>query len=894
MRLVAPGPEGEPTRIRIARDRVVTHPGQERLVELLVGSRLLTSDDGNITLAHEALAREWPRLRGWLDDDIEGQRILHHLSASADAWDAMDRPYSELYRGVRLAQALEWREASPIQLAPVETAFLDESVQLRSTEEHFAQAQMRALARANRRLRVLLAAAMVLLVVATGLGFLAQRNSNHAHDAAIAREADAVGALALQTPDPPKSLLLAAAATRVSPSTSTQTDLEAALAQHPELVRTAASPGPVFGEVAVSSDGSHLVVGSLDGSVFLYDAKSLKRLYTYVPRRSEHVYGTGYPVAISPDGRTAAIGVPAPASRPVRLLSIGGDRLIPLRHQLAGWAGLSRVTSISFSADGRRVAVFADNGTVGNGGAERNPTALVWNTGQPGRPVQRMAVASANPQKVLLSADGSRLYTTDPLRVYLVRTGTQLGTDGPESGVHAALNGTASKLALLGWPSGEHENNILLVDARKFAVRKRLSGMPPGFAATVAFSPDGRQVAASDLGTAYVWDTASGQMTNTLQTNDERPKGLAFSPDGSRLYTAGSARELQEWDLSGGYSVLRTVRVSHPVAGAGNASPDGSKVAYLDPFESRITFVDVDADKTSPTKDVSLGNANIAFAWSPDSSRYALAVAAHRLDVFDPSTANVVNTVHTRGVIADMAYTPDGGSLVVAAGHMIETLDPRTLRPRHDPVRLDKPVGSVDPSPDGRHAFVTLLDRPWTWHEQPLVREAALVDLETGNVLHSGALPIEDAHFAAFSPRGRQVAVVGGFGQLLLFDPETWRPVAPTASPNGPLTMWVAYSPDGTRLLTAAGDQSGDLVTLWDTTTGQAVGIASVPGGAVSAAFRPDGTVRVVDAAGGVFSWDPSLESDIAFACQAAGRDITYDEWHAAFPDLPYRKVCTA
>ena len=81
MRLVAPGPEGEPTRIRISRDRVVTRPEQERLVELLVGSRLLTSDDGNITLAHEALAREWPRLRGWLDDDVEGQRILHHLSA---------------------------------------------------------------------------------------------------------------------------------------------------------------------------------------------------------------------------------------------------------------------------------------------------------------------------------------------------------------------------------------------------------------------------------------------------------------------------------------------------------------------------------------------------------------------------------------------------------------------------------------------------------------------------------------------------------------------------------------------------------------------------------------------------------------------------------------------
>ena len=81
----------------------------ERLIELLVAARLVTSDDGMVELAHEAIARAWPRLRGWLDDDVEGQRILRHLTMAADTWDAMARPDSELYRGVRLAQALDWR-----------------------------------------------------------------------------------------------------------------------------------------------------------------------------------------------------------------------------------------------------------------------------------------------------------------------------------------------------------------------------------------------------------------------------------------------------------------------------------------------------------------------------------------------------------------------------------------------------------------------------------------------------------------------------------------------------------------------------------------------------------------------------------------------------------------
>ena len=110
LRLVAPSPEGEPVHARVPRRLLATDQEHERLIELLVGARLVTSDDGTVELAHEALARAWPRLRGWLDEDVEGQRILRHLSDAADTWDAMARPDSELYRGVRLAQALEWRE----------------------------------------------------------------------------------------------------------------------------------------------------------------------------------------------------------------------------------------------------------------------------------------------------------------------------------------------------------------------------------------------------------------------------------------------------------------------------------------------------------------------------------------------------------------------------------------------------------------------------------------------------------------------------------------------------------------------------------------------------------------------------------------------------------------
>src|SRR6185436_2814804 len=74
----------------------------------LTDSRLLTVSAGEVEVAHEALLREWPRLRGWLEDDAEGRRLHRHLRAAARDWRAGGRDPGELYRGARLASALDW------------------------------------------------------------------------------------------------------------------------------------------------------------------------------------------------------------------------------------------------------------------------------------------------------------------------------------------------------------------------------------------------------------------------------------------------------------------------------------------------------------------------------------------------------------------------------------------------------------------------------------------------------------------------------------------------------------------------------------------------------------------------------------------------------------------
>ena len=79
-----------------------------RALAVLTESRLLTVDEGAAEVAHEALLREWPRLRDWLAEDAEGRHLHQHLIGAAGEWRDSGRDPAELYRGARLASALDW------------------------------------------------------------------------------------------------------------------------------------------------------------------------------------------------------------------------------------------------------------------------------------------------------------------------------------------------------------------------------------------------------------------------------------------------------------------------------------------------------------------------------------------------------------------------------------------------------------------------------------------------------------------------------------------------------------------------------------------------------------------------------------------------------------------
>ena len=93
-----------------------------------------------------------------------------HLIGAARDWDSRGREPGELYRGARLAAALDWSADHEAELNALEREFIDQSRQASDREIDRQRAT-------NRRLRILLAGVGVFLIVAIAAGGLAAYQS---------------------------------------------------------------------------------------------------------------------------------------------------------------------------------------------------------------------------------------------------------------------------------------------------------------------------------------------------------------------------------------------------------------------------------------------------------------------------------------------------------------------------------------------------------------------------------------------------------------------------------------------------------------------------------------------------------------------------------------------
>jgi DNA-binding SARP family transcriptional activator/WD40 repeat protein len=600
LRLVAPGPDGQPIRSRLPRRTVVTGPESDSLMDLLISSRLVTSDAGVVELAHEALARAWPRLRRWLDEDLEGQQILHHLTRVADSWDSLGRPESELYRGVRLAKALDWRENTTAPLPQTEGEFLNASENLSEAELRAAEDQTRYQVRVNRRLRgglaigaLLLAGALVAGFVAVGQANRADQQAADADRSAVRELARGVGTRALVTEGISHSLLLAAHGFRLHESRETMANLYAALNKRPLLVRSfRAAVNGDLGRFSFSPDGSRVVAGGKTGTCHLYDTESGRVIQSY-SFGSNLVYRSGpattaqtfcYPLFSSDGQFVAAITdfitgrAPGVPNKSVRLLS--AETMNPVHLAFPSPENLT-YRDLAFSADGRHLAasvqLIPESSQVPS---DAPGFAVVWDLRSAGRAPRKVTLPTGR-QGLALSPDGRTLYTQSPLTGYDVATGkVQWRRDDLTGFTTIDITRDGNLLALQHIVETD-KNGIALVDTHAGKTVRMLRGHT-GEPRDVAFSRDGTLLgSASQDGEVIVWDVATGIPRERIRTF-ESSWGVGFSPDNRKLYTSGDEGILRVYDLSGQQLYLRrTQRVPARDYLHALTSRDGMRTAYL-------------------------------------------------------------------------------------------------------------------------------------------------------------------------------------------------------------------------------------------------------------------------------------------------------------------------
>ena len=306
LRLLTPGEGTEDTRRRVSRAEIesidVPHAAMATVLDRFGTSRLLSFDrdarthEPTVEVAHEALLRAWPRLRGWIGAAREDVRMDRRLGASAAEWTAADRDPSFLLRGSQLGQFETWAATTPLALAADERGYLDASLEERRSEEAAEQTRVdreRDLERRSiRRLRAVVAAVTVAALVAAGLTVVALDQRGEAERQtriATARELAVASVANLET-HPELSMLLALRSIETTrrPDGIVLRDSEEALHRAVGTSRLVHSlPGPSSAAVSFSPDGSRLATSQrltpaaeVIPDPVVWDAASGKELFT--------------------------------------------------------------------------------------------------------------------------------------------------------------------------------------------------------------------------------------------------------------------------------------------------------------------------------------------------------------------------------------------------------------------------------------------------------------------------------------------------------------------------------------------------------------------------------------------------------------------------------------
>jgi WD40 repeat protein len=352
----------------------------------------------------------------------------------------------------------------------------------------------------------------------------------------------------------------------------------------------------------------------------------------------------------------------------------------------------------------------------------------------------------------------------------------------------------------------------------------------------LTFTPDGKQLAATLMGTAVqLIDVETGEVKRTFE-KAAASRACVFSPDGKLMASGGYEQEngvyhAHLWEIATGKEIRKFVvasELNRPV-GALAFSHDGTLLAGASWGDGRLRLFEVATGKELKVFP-KIGEDIQGIAFAPDGK--TVAAAGDNIHLYDLDTGKERFQLERRA--RGLAFNRDGSVLTGAVSGAIYRWDVAGGWQLTPGAALDSPVQQILVAADGRSLFTTDQDgglHVWDTAGGKLPRRVY-------GKIERGVVASPDGRFLAWASREG-----GGGSRLWLYDVAGQRVI-------DRFGVWAiddcvaAFLPDGKALVTLSHAEEPAVVRLWDVESGKKLRSFAVEPNALLLAGLPIFTSR--------------------------------------------------